>query len=66
MKEKIYWVSVNTLPDDSSTVLVYHPTLNEPVWFGYHYDSHWYTCTGEPIDDGVVTHWAEMPEGPER
>jgi hypothetical protein len=65
VKERIYWIPASAkLPDDEMTVMVYHPTLNEPVWLGYHNQGFWYTPSGEPLPENTVTHWAEMPEGP--
>lgn len=64
--EGIEWLDVNeSLPDDEMTVLLYHPTLNEPVWLGYCLGEGWFTADGQPLSDGTVTHWAEMPAGPE-
>lgn len=61
--EQIIWISVcDRLPDDEITVLVCHPSMNEPVWFGYHEDNSWYTADGYWLE-GAVTHWAEMPAG---
>ncbi len=65
MKERIYWVNAaGQLPDDEMTVLLFHPTLNEPVWLGYHFQGQWFTTSGEQLTPGSVAHWAEMPEGP--
>lgn len=62
--ESLFWVPVSDeLPDDEITVLVNHPTLNEPVWLGYYEQGHWYTPNGEALPDGSVTHWADMPSG---
>lgn len=63
--EPLMWACVNEeLPDDEMTVLVFHPTLNEPVWFGYYNQGSWYTPDGMQLPPNTVTHWAEMPEGP--
>ena len=65
MKERIYWVPASSqLPDDEMTVMVFHPSLNEPVWFGYHIQGFWYTPDGMQLQPNAVTHWAEIPEGP--
>jgi len=69
VKERVYWVPVHNhipgqLPDDEMTVLVFHPTLNEPVWFGHYNQGFWYTLDGIHLPPNTVTHWAEMPEGP--
>ncbi|MCQ8116118.1 DUF551 domain-containing protein [Methylomonas rosea] len=64
--EAIEWLDVNeSLPDDEMTVLLYHRAMCEPVWLGYCLGEGWFTADGEPLPDGVVTHWAEMPAGPE-
>ena len=67
--EGIEWLDVNeSLPDDGMTVLLYHPTLNEPVWLGYAKNGGFYPVTvyGNRHPDGAVTHWADMPAGPEQ
>lgn len=65
IEEIIKWIPVDQqLPDDEMTVMVCHPTLNEPVWFGYHEESNWYTPDGCWLET-AVTHWAEMPAGVE-
>lgn len=64
-KETIEWVNVDEqLPDDEFTVLFAANGLNEPVWLGYHLSSGWYTADGLAINPGCVTHWADMPAGP--
>ncbi|MBS3954081.1 MAG: hypothetical protein KGZ88_14115 [Methylomicrobium sp.] len=64
--EGIEWQDVNeSLPDDEMTVLLYHPTLNEPVWLGYYFQKFFYDVQGGQHPNGAVTHWAEMPFGPE-
>jgi hypothetical protein len=64
--EKITWFTVDErLPDDEMTVLVNHPSLNEPVWLGYCLCEGWFTADGQPLPDGAVTHWADMPSGNE-
>lgn len=65
--EGIEWLDVNeSLPDDGMTVLLYHPTLNEPVWLGYLNQHFFYDVQGDQHPNGVVTHWADMPAGPEQ
>jgi hypothetical protein len=64
MNETIDWVSVHhELPDDEMTVLVNHPSLNEPVWLGYFHQNAWFTTQGDQLPPGSVTHWAEVPNG---
>jgi len=61
-KEQITWIPVvKQLPDDDTTVLLYHPDASEPVWPGYRDGRRWKTAEGLII---VPTRWAEMPEGP--
>lgn len=56
------WKSVSDeLPDDETTVMLYHPDASEPVWPGYREARRWRTAEGLII---CPTHWAEMPEGP--
>lgn len=64
--ESVTWVHVNDqLPDDEMTVLLYHPTLNEPIWLGYVNQNFFYDVQGDQLPAGAVTHWADMPWGPE-
>lgn len=65
------WIPVEQgLPDSDTTVLVYAPDGDEPVWLGFY---------GDPFDGADaglcwryinndqargVTHWAVLPEGP--
>ena len=63
--ETIHWVPVgDRLPDDDTTVLLYLPTYDEPVWFGWCSDSRWYLVDGSEAQRGAVDSWAEMPAGP--
>ncbi|WAR45485.1 DUF551 domain-containing protein [Methylomonas rapida] len=65
--EGIEWLDVNeSLPDDEMTVLLYHPTLNEPVWLGYFFQHFFYDVQGNQHPNGAVTHWADMPAGPKQ
>ena len=68
--EEIFWIPVeDELPDTDRTVLVFGGEL-ETVWLG------WYERAKEGAELGVwrdvsadviagITHWAEVPEGPE-
>lgn len=61
------WIRCNDeLPDDEIIVLVALDDESEPVWLGYHDSSTggWYTPDQSRFGCNV-THWAEMPEGPE-
>lgn len=53
------------LPDDETTVMLYHPSLDEPAWPGYHCDDRWHSADGMEIPSGAVTHWSDMPSGVE-
>ena len=66
--ETITWIPVtDRLPDDDETVMIYAPTVNEPVWLGCLSGDtgRWYD-----VDDSyhmtsrAVTHWATIPKGP--
>lgn len=50
------------LPDDETTVLLYAPGNDEPVWPGWLVGDAWYWSDGMPANG--VTHWTGMPEGP--
>lgn len=50
------------LPDDESTVLLYAPGNDEPVWPGYRDGESWRWADGTPAEG--VTHWTGMPQGP--
>ena len=64
--EQITWKAARVeMPDDSITVLIYHPDdEDDPVWMGW-YDSAtdtWLSQEGAPL--GMVTWWAHKPAGP--
>lgn len=65
--EIIMWIDADLQkPDDDIIVLVATPSPGEPVWPGY-YDSEsneWMVPDGLPFGY-KVTHWAEMPSGPQ-
>lgn len=65
LKEAARWIPVGErLPDDDLTVMVACKDSDEPVWLGYHDETGWVSATdGAPIT-GLVTHWKQMPEGP--
>lgn len=49
------------MPDSDSTVLIFHKDEDEPVWLGYHDGETWRTVEGTRT---AVSHWSEMPDGP--
>ena len=62
----IPWVSVkDMIPDSFVHVLMYMPKEHplETVHEGYYANYKWYWEHGE-LDNGYVTHWSPMPEGP--
>lgn len=66
MNETIKWIDVNdSLPDADIEVLVCSTNENFPVWIGYHDSEAWNWVSGFRVLIGEVTHWAEMPTGPE-
>lgn len=63
--ETINWIDVNEeLPDEMLTVLLKTPSPGEPVWPGWLENGHWIYADGSQVWYNV-THWAEMPRGPE-
>ena len=55
------WVSaLQRLPDSDINVLVWDGV---DVWLGYFEDDEWRTVDSVSAPD--VTHWAELPEGPQ-
>lgn len=64
MEEVITWIDCAAeLPDSDTSVLIRMPDCDERVWIGYLDGEHWRTAEG--FDAGRVTHWAEIPSGPE-
>lgn len=65
--ESIKWNGVLcSMPDAETTLLIYVSGASEPVWIGYWddgLDGSWRYADGSRVE-GIVTHWAEMPEGP--
>lgn len=62
----ITWINaVKLKPDCDIIVLIATPSPAEPVWFGSYNDEtdEWTTPDGMPVAYRV-THWAEMPSGP--
>lgn len=68
--ENILWIPVrDRLPDPEITVLIFHPSADEPVWLGYldeDDDGHfWRWADGRRVEAAdAVTHWADLPAGP--
>ena len=67
MEETITWKPASDRPDGATTVLVRLAEHPERVWLGYfdHKDDRpncWRTGDSMRV---TVTHWAEMPKGPE-
>lgn len=63
LDEQICWrCTIDELPDDDQTVMIYAPDADEPVWLGWlEHGEGWRAVDGGPID---VTFWAPMPGGP--
>ncbi|KRB73480.1 Lar family restriction alleviation protein [Noviherbaspirillum sp. Root189] len=56
------WTKVaDRLPDSDTTVMLFDPNANEPVWPGYLDGDMWRYADGMPAQP---THWADLPEGP--
>ena len=66
MIENITWADANeTLPDDNTTILLFAPESDEPIWIGYHEDDSWYVVEGNAMPSGSVMYWANLPYGPD-
>lgn len=65
--ELLRWkkIAKDGLPDSDLTVLAFSPEANEPVWLMFHDGECWVYPDGTPTHL-AVTHWAEMPAGPNR
>lgn len=68
--ESIEWISVkDATPDADTTVMVYAPHSDEPVWLGFYDDVYWFAVTGDGYGDpdeiaAEVVAWAPIPKGP--
>lgn len=62
--EEIEWHLAADPPDSDLAVLVKHSGDGDPVWIATHNGNHWETVEGMPLCG--VTHWAELPEGPDQ
>ena len=69
-EETLEWHSVtDSLPDEDTTVIVYAPGANEPVWRGFYDGECWFSGDGPIYGDvdeiaAPVTAWSKMPKGP--
>lgn len=60
----VCWKDVlEEMPDDETSVLVFAPTDDEPIWIGFHEDGKWRCPSGCPLVN-LVTHWAHFPNPP--
>lgn len=64
--ESLFWYDAKQIkPDATITVLVFDATADDPVWMGYWDDDveEWYSVHHMTLEN--VTHWAELPRGPQ-
>lgn len=59
--ETITWFNAKHIPDADTTVLLYAPNADEPVWPGYWDGDRW--CWADGTDAAGVIAYAKMPEG---
>jgi hypothetical protein len=65
-QETLTWYSADAPPDVDTTVMVFVPGSDEPVWLGYFDGEDWYAVGGELYEGTIeekVTAWAPMPTG---
>ncbi len=67
-QETVTWYSADAPPDADTTVLVYAPGADEPIWLGYYDGESWFAVTGAEYSNPEelaehVTAWAQMPSG---
>lgn len=62
----IEWIAVESrLPDCETTVLIFQPDSDDPVWMGWYDDERgWHDVNATPLGLGLVTHWSPIPMGP--
>lgn len=66
LPETILWTRVTEgMPDDDTSVLVYAPLADEPVWIGWYDGVYWCMADGAEYADGAVQGWAALPRGME-
>lgn len=65
IREVIEWHDVGEqMPDDEITVLLHVPSIDEPVWLGWHANGIWFLSDGSDLDDREkVERWASVPTG---
>lgn len=51
------------LPDSDTTVIIYAPEADEPIWLGYHDGEAWMDISGLTLEWPVI-HWMQLPEPP--
>ncbi|MEY5101112.1 MAG: hypothetical protein RJA36_3831 [Pseudomonadota bacterium] len=61
--EQIQWQLLPKLPDADTTVLVFIPADNDPVWIGFFDGAEWLNVEGQAFKH-PVTAWADFPAGP--
>lgn len=63
-QETLVWYSADAPPDVDTTVLIYSPESDEPVWLGYFSgkDDIWCDASGAAYSTHVAA-WAQMPAG---
>jgi len=62
--EVITWVScADELPDSDTSVLIRMLDSDDRVWIGYWDGETWLTAEG--FKAGRVSHWSDIPAGPE-
>jgi len=63
--ESIRWHNVlDQMPDADQTVLVWAPTVDEPVWLGWYDGAFWFAIDAADYEDDAVKAWASLPSGP--
>jgi hypothetical protein len=63
-QETIKWIdTLEQLPDDDLTVLIWSASSDQGVWIGYMDADEWRFVDGSKCLE-LVTHWAELPKGP--
>ena len=71
-EETLEWHSVtDSLPDADTTVLVFAPAADDPIWLGYFDGTSWFADTGMEYSSydeqgSEVKAWASLPLGPQR
>ena len=64
-QETITWHLIEDgLPHTYQAVLVFTPTLSEPVCPAFWDGEYWRDVDAMPLENKAVKAWADMPEGP--